>query len=131
MQIRARDAVGVTSVEISALLSAQLAALTECAEPGTDLERQLRALLGALRSAPYLLGLSLTTLVGEDQVTLHLGATGSGRIVGLTELSVVNQAIGVLMDRGYTAAAARRELRRRADATGEPLFVAAHRLMRR
>jgi hypothetical protein len=50
-------------------------------------------------------------------------------VAGLADLSVINRAIGVLIDRGHPASTARAELRRRAAGAGESLLAAAQRLV--
>ena len=60
-------------------------------------------------------------LDGDVYLDGHLPSAGDqpcrSGITGLAELSVVNQAIGVLITRGYTPAEANAELRRRAAGT--------------
>lgn len=57
-------------------------------------------------------------------------ADGSG-MTGLTEISHINQAIGILVSRGHTVETARAELHRRARHDGIPAPVHAQRLIDR
>lgn len=175
-------------MEIPAALAAQLTALADALDdPAVDLEGRLRALAAALAVAvPSLTGLSVTTPVAGEEVTLqvavpgspqvaaslvlplpagtslalyaatpgaltdlaadltralglpsgtavldrHLGApVATSGVAGLAGLSVINRAIGVLIDRGHPARTARAELRCRAAEAGESLLVAAERLL--
>jgi hypothetical protein len=59
---------------------------------------------------------------------LHLRATGSG-ISGLAELSTLNQAIGVLIERGQTPGQARDHLQQRAEADGHDVHDIARAIL--
>jgi len=183
-------------MEISAVLSADLKALTDLLEePGTDLEATLQALSADARQAvDSYLGLTMTLVIDGHPIMLTtvepvevatslrlpLGALGDtgprGALVfyagkpgafvdlaadlsfalglnpgvvvldedltpttdpagltgltGLAEMSQVNQAIGILIERGHVPDSARTELHRLADLAQTTLHAAAQQLIR-
>jgi len=74
----------------------------------------------ALRLAPGAI------VLDEDTVA----PTSESGLTGAAESSTVNQAIGVLLDRGYTPATASAQLRREADETMLDLHLAATRVLK-
>jgi hypothetical protein len=71
----------------------------------------------------FSLGLPLEAVIRDEHLIPPL------RDSTLSDLSRVNQAIGILLDQGFPPAEARVELRRRAEAEGEELAVAATRII--
>ena len=66
-----------------------------------------------------------------DQHLAWPAATGGGSLTtSLADLSLVNHAVGVLVDRGLPPRAAHRELWRRADATGTTVAAVSRDLLR-
>jgi hypothetical protein len=74
----------------------------------------------------FALGLRPDTLILDDDLRLAGPARG---VDGLVELAQVNQAIGILIDRGHRPAAARAELRRLADHAETTVHTAARQLI--
>ena len=186
-------------MDISAALTADLAALTHALDSDIDLESQLHTLVGDVKAAiASYLGMTLTLLtdgheisftvhdegaaelghrrevtaslriplelgpnadrggylvlyaatpgafvdlaadlayaqtLGAETLTLdgHLSAIDHhGGIIGLAEYSSINQAIGVLIDRGHTPDSAREELDRLAAVGNHAVPVAAEQLL--
>jgi hypothetical protein len=75
----------------------------------------------------YALGLHPAALTLDDDLTEPVSGTG---ITGLTSQSTINQALGVLIDRGHTPEAARQELNRLAALDSGQLHHAADAILR-
>jgi hypothetical protein len=76
--------------------------------------------------AEWILGLDCPPLL---DVHLPFGSVDPPGIRGLTPISEINQAIGVLIEDGHTPSDARTELRRRAARTGQTVAATAHQLL--
>jgi hypothetical protein len=99
------------------------------AEPGSVL------LLYAAKAGAFVdLAADLTWALGLDPAALildeHLTAPAEvSALSGLQELSIINQAVGVLIDRGHTPQAARDELHQHASNEGRSPYASAERLV--
>lgn len=74
------------------------------------------------------LAADLAYAIGSDQCTLTLDGDLEPNFPpadGFDRLSTMNRAVGLLIDRGYTAAGAQAELRRRGKIAGDDVFTAA------
>ena len=76
----------------------------------------------------YAYGLDGQVVVDGHLPTSVLATTPSG-VAGLAEFSVINRAIGVLIEQGHPPGTARDELHRRAELAGHTLSVAAQHLL--
>jgi hypothetical protein len=114
--------------EIAASARLPLAALTG-AEPGSMIvfyAAHAGAFLDLAADLSFELGVRLDRLSIEDP---HLGPPVLSGITGLSDLSQVNQALGILIGRGHTHEGARTELRRLARLAEATLVPAAQRLI--
>lgn len=92
-----------------------LSALKAATEPGTAIVLYASApgaFVDLAADIAYQLGRELDDIVVTDAAT---GLLRGSAVIGLDELSIVNQAVGVLIDTGRTSEGARAELRRDAD----------------
>jgi hypothetical protein len=77
-----------------------------------------------------LLGPGHSPIDVDQHLAWPTATSGESFTTSLADLSVVNHAVGVLVDRGLPPRAAHRELRRRAGATGTTLVAVSHDLLR-
>ncbi|MCW2523331.1 MAG: hypothetical protein JWO63_1666 [Frankiales bacterium] len=104
----------------------ELAALST-AEPGSSIVFYAAtpgALTDLVADLGYALGLPAAAMSIDENLPAHPRTGG-----GLTDMSTLNQAIGVLLAQGHDPGSARRELRRLAGLAGSSQAVAAQRLL--
>ncbi len=77
----------------------------------------------------YALDLDAASLILDEHRTMPEDSAGAG-MLGLRAHTAINQAIGVLIERGHTPESAYQELRRRADLDGGDVPAAAEQLLR-
>lgn len=75
-------------------------------------------------------GVGSSALVLDGHLSRLAGPADSVGMDGLPAYVTINRAIGVLVDRGHTPDAARRELHRRAESDGNRLPVVAEQVLR-
>jgi hypothetical protein len=119
----------VDSAGIATSLLLPLPAIS-AAEPGGALllyAANAGAFVDLAADLAWALGLDPAALILDEHLTAPAGVSA---LSGLAELSITNQAIGVLIDRGHTPQTARDELHRHASNEGCPLHTSAEHLMR-
>jgi hypothetical protein len=88
------------------------------------------AFIGLAADAGIALGLAPDACVLDAHLTPPPASSSEAGSTALSTLVVVNRAVGVLVDRGFTPEAALQELRRRAEAEGSRLHDAAQAVLR-
>ena len=121
-------------MELSAGLAADLARLTDALD---DSATDLADLVGSVHDAfvvavPSALGVAFTIRASPAEVTVSTldGAAMAVATSRLAELSVIQQALGVLIDRGRTPQAGVYELEHLARESDTTVHAAAARLIR-
>jgi hypothetical protein len=115
-------------VDVATSLRLPLDALCDV-EPGSELvlyADKPGAFVDLAADLSFALGLAPEVVTLDDDLN---PASGPAGMVGLTEMSHVNQAIGILIDQGHLPVSARTELDRLAQQAQTTLHVAAQRLI--